>query len=167
MGFTTDQINACEPDMPIIYSNKREYAPLELNMEDQDFYAVRLGDVNSSWTKAQSRSLSRKSERSNDFSDLPEIQVAPGDIFSVPIVLTDDQSINSALISVSFDSDIVQTQEGSIENGFLSDFQLEQEIGVADISAFIIYGSQAVQGSGKLIDLRFKAIGKNNAPLSH
>ncbi|MBF0452171.1 MAG: right-handed parallel beta-helix repeat-containing protein [Candidatus Magnetomorum sp.] len=161
--FSTESIQSCENDMPIIFSNKHEYSPLEQNMADQNFYAYRLGDINKTWIEDEPSS--RKSERTLSADDIPEIFVKPGFIFTLPVLLNEIKDINGILLSVTFDSDVIQPTGGNIDTGILAGFELQQEISVPDIAAFGIYSTQLVQGSGKLIDLSFEAMGKKQSTI--
>jgi len=46
--FSTDMIDTCDD---LSYTNMRQYVALKENKDNQNFYAIRLGDVNGSWEK--------------------------------------------------------------------------------------------------------------------
>ena len=166
--FTTELIESCENNNSIFYQSKREYSPLESNLEEENFYGFRLGDVNGSWISDSSmrNNNARKLARSIDQSEIiPEIIVKPGENFSLPVVLNEEKNINSILITLSFDSDVVTSQGGNIENGVLSEYSYQEETNIRNVAAFVIYGSNEVQASGKLIDLNFVGIGKKQSTI--
>ncbi|CAN2045008.1 hypothetical protein GMMP13_1670001 [Candidatus Magnetomoraceae bacterium gMMP-13] len=114
----TPAIANCDGWPPINYQNHIEYSSLNSNQENQDFLAIRLGDVTGNWvpdTGARSQRLPR--------SDiLPECKLTASGTFQIPIALTGTSQytpIEGLDITVNFDKDKLEANSATLSGGIL------------------------------------------------
>lgn len=121
-AFTSDPIEDCADWPPIAYSSKREYDDLAEHKEDQDFIAIRLGDVTGNWPgnsddfpSDKRRNISRNPQR------FGEISVNKGHSFTLPFVLDEAASIEAVEIRATFDEKALHVRNISADGGILAD----------------------------------------------
>ncbi|MCP4348818.1 MAG: hypothetical protein GY795_25345 [Desulfobacterales bacterium] len=86
-----------------------EYSPLESDMKDQNFVAVRLGDVSGNWTSGSD--VMRKSAYRSGISEefFKETVLSDQGTISVPVILDYETAVEGIDITVRFDENVLES----------------------------------------------------------
>lgn len=147
---------------PVAYTPDREYSPLDSDKSDQDFVAIRLGDVSGNWTDEPVR------EKRNSGS-VCEITAAPGTTLTIPIVLNRDTAIEGVDIKFEFDETVLELTGASLAGGILEkgDYFRISNAANGEGTILISANGDLLTGSGKVVFVSFNVIGETegNAPV--
>jgi hypothetical protein len=159
--FLANEINQCNEWPPIVYTSDRKYEKLTGDLNHQDFFAIRLGDIDGDWSydSKTSRSVKNKNKR----SDIQEchISVKKNSTLTIPVILVEEQDIEGVDVVVQFDTTVLSA-ETSLEKGILAkDFQLVKTE-TDELISVVIYGDNIHTGNGEVLFLTFKVNGEIN-----
>jgi len=136
----------CTSWPPIVAPAKtRSYTPFSSSTTNQDFVAVRLGDVSGNWP-----GITRKKRARNpgiDISLSPKISA-----IRVPMVLSSEERIEGIDISVSFDPSLLTLDDITLNGGILANkyYAIESKpTDSSDIVSFMIYSTDEKMYTGK------------------
>ena len=119
--FTSDPIDECEDWPPIVYPSRREYDNLNEHKEDQDFIAIRIGDVTGNWP---GNTDDFPSDKQRNIARYPmpsgEISVDKRRSFSLPLVLDEMAPIEAIEIRTEFDEKALHVSSISADGGILA-----------------------------------------------
>ncbi len=110
----SDQVFA-DPVAPWTCVSTRSYSALASDVEGQDFVAMKMGDVNGTWTPPSGSNLQLKGAPlavrvtgpTVTFAALPQT-VTTGQIVTVPIVVGNFRKVTSAQFSLTWDSAVLE-----------------------------------------------------------
>ena len=161
----SDTLASCDGWPPIAYASERTYAPLDQGKSDQDFIAVRLGDVSGNWTDEPIRTRKRVAH------SVCDVKAVPGDTLTFPVVLKADMAIEGLDIKVEFDESVFELTGATLSGGVLENEAYALLTNTDnDGEAVIVLSSngEVFSGTGEVVFLTFDVIGKygDEAPLS-
>ncbi len=139
-----------------------EYLYLDSDKTEQNFLAMRLGDVSGSYVPEGSSA--RRSDRTSEVFKIREISAENGTEFSVSLPLEYETQIEGADIIAEFDENILELTGITLSCGILENenYALEFNDTVpGKISVMIFAQSEPVTGSGKILSLNFQVIGEH------
>ncbi|OQX22811.1 MAG: hypothetical protein BWK80_29230 [Desulfobacteraceae bacterium IS3] len=140
------------------YSAGREYYPLESSKTNEDFIAVRLGDVTGDWVPG---TAGRRYEEA-----LSEFRIKASDTGSavtVPLVLDQVSAIEGIDIIIGFDENVLAFTGATLKGGILENRKYGLSAGTTgdgELRLVIPGNSQPVSDSGKAVSVTFKVIGE-------
>lgn len=146
------------------YAAGREYYPLEDNKTNEDFIAIRLGDVTGDWTPGAASRRDR-----NVLTEL-RIKSAPsGSVLTLPLVLDQVSAIEGIEISIGFDESVLAFTGASLKGGILENRKYglcANSAEPGELRLVIPANSEPVTGSGKVAFVTFTLIGETqDAPV--
>lgn len=140
------------------YPAGREYYPLEASETNEDFIAIRLGDVTGDWVPGA------VSKRQPDA--LPEFRIKTSDAGSTvtaSLVLDQVSAIEGIDIIIGFDESVLAFDGATLKGGILENRKYglcAGTTGDGEARLVIPASSQPVSGSGKVAFVTFKVIGE-------
>ncbi|MCP4174624.1 MAG: tandem-95 repeat protein, partial [Fuerstiella sp.] len=140
-----------------------EYSPLDSDIENLHFTAMRLGDISGTW-KAEpfQRSVQR-----NQAAGISEISVTAdrGAELSVPVVLETETAVEGIDITAVFDEKVLDAAAVTLANGILEnkDYGLAANTNPEGRVASAIFArSHLVTDAGTVAVLRFRVVGEQD-----
>jgi hypothetical protein len=133
----------------------RTYSPLNENKANQDFLAVRLGDVTGNWSDEPVRE--KRHSRS-----VCQVSADQGSVLTVPVVLNQETAVEGADISIVFDTDVLDFTGATLAGGILenSGYALLAGGTEGELKLVISANADAVTGSGETVFLNFEIAGE-------
>ncbi len=158
---TPGMAGICSDWPPVTYTSDREYSPLDSDKTDQDFIAIRLGDVTGNWTSEPVR-------EKRDSGSVCEVSAAPGTTLTLPIVLNRDTAIEGIDIKLEFDESVLELTGATLTGGILEKEDYFRISNAANGEGTILISSNGdlLTGSGEIMFVSFNVIGQTegNAP---
>ncbi|MCK5737536.1 DUF1566 domain-containing protein [bacterium] len=169
--FTPQIIASCSTWPPIAYDFERDYSPLSANQTNQDFVAVRLGDVTGNWTPDSAVAAVQaiqtiKAPAAAVFDASCDKFVSVNDTLSIPIVLDANTLIEGLDIKVIFDETILDAVSATLAGGILDgqNYSLQPNLdNDGEISLAIFANSDLFEGSGNVVFLEFDVVGDSGS----
>ena len=151
--FTPDPIPDCAGWPPIVYESTRDYSPLELDLTDEDFIGIRLGDVSGNWAPDSRVTLSSESFEAIEFD------TNINSIMKIPIVIENVTPIEGIDIVIAFDSEMLHLTDLTLKDGILEDKNYAIETNLK-YGKMVIYAlSDLVSETGTVAFIEFDVIG--------
>ncbi len=136
------------------------YDDLDIDLLDQDFTAILLGDPSGSWTYSSPTMPSSDIAYFPNISatlSLPQLTVQPSEIFTVPMELDLTQGdIYAADIVLSYDSIVVNPTQVSL-GSLLNSWNIASNLSTPGLIRVAIAGSTPLITSGEILQFSFKA----------
>jgi len=153
-----NSISNCGTWPPIAYSSTREYSPLNSDKPDQDFIAIRLGDVTGNWTDDPIRA--KRGPHS-----VCEVKATQGSTLTIPIVLNRDTAIEGTDIKLKFDETVLELTGATLTGGILEkeDYFRISEAAHGEGTILIAGNGDLFTGSGKIVFVSFNVIGETES----
>ncbi|MBC8525875.1 MAG: T9SS type A sorting domain-containing protein, partial [Candidatus Cloacimonetes bacterium] len=154
--FTPEPIPECNYWPPIVYENTREYSPLNLDLTEEDFIGIRLGDVSGNWSPD-----SRVVLTSESFEAI-ELDININSILKIPIVIENITDIEGIDIEIAFNPEVLQLTGLSLNEGILNnkDYGVETNLEEPGQGTMVIYALRdLVSESGVVAFIEFDVIG--------
>ncbi|MCP4347341.1 MAG: hypothetical protein GY795_17685, partial [Desulfobacterales bacterium] len=143
-----------------------EYSPLDSDMENQDFTAMRLGDISGTW-KADPLQRSGHKNQTSEVSETSEvsaeISVKQGAELSVPVVLGTAAATEGIDITMEFDENVLDAEEVTLAGSILEneDYALVANTGMEGKIIAVIYATSYIfTGAGTVATLKFRITGE-------
>ncbi len=142
----------------------RGYANVNTDQIDQDYSAILMGDVTGNYDQMLSPPRPAQEDDKNAVvASAPTLSAHSGTVVSVPLSVGDTtgHGIRSYQFELRFDPEVLEPLDepvdftGSLSEGY-SAVVNPNEPGVLRV---VVYGTQALTGSGSLLSLRFNTIG--------
>ncbi|MDM8549902.1 carboxypeptidase regulatory-like domain-containing protein [Desulfobacterales bacterium HSG2] len=134
------------------------YSRLDSDRENQDFDAVRLGDVSGNYSSGREVRASR-GERGSE----TEIRAAPGDRLSIPVVINSEDGIAGIDIRIEFDAVMLTVSDVTLADGVLEHEPYALVANTRDPGrmTLAIFGTgwNLFSGSGTVLHVSFDVIG--------
>lgn len=147
----------------------RTYSDLTSNQPDQNYTALLMGDVTGNWTApnafAELSKIESKTDQAAVAVSLPAVYGGLNQTITVPVSVGEitGRGVLSFDTEISFDPAVLQLDAVAPfdKNGTLSSsFAATPNINLTGRILLSAYGASVMQGSGALINLRFKVIGQ-------
>ena len=167
--FTPEPIPDCADWPPIVYESTREYSPLNLDLTDEDFIGIRLGDVSGNWSPGVREPIIY------DPSEVTNIETDINSTLRIPIrlgfpmksgrqvVIEKATAIEGIDISIAFNPEVLQLTELSLQDGILDNknYAVETNLEKAGKGIMVIYAQKdLVSESGIVAFIEFDIIGE-------
>jgi len=136
----------------------KAWSPLDSDMENQNFTAIMVGDVSGSHSPARShnRLVNEGRWQGTDTGESPE------DRISVPIVLSEEATIEGIDIDLEYDRDVLRLADATLTGGILEDedYELIVNAKVPGKLTFAIFAkTDMYSDSGTVVFVNFHVIG--------
>lgn len=133
------------------YSNYRAYLPLDADQSQQDFAAIRLGDVTGNWLPEPTRAALLSGQPTHPARAEQPI----GQQFRIPIWLAQNEAIEGVDLEIEYDPEIVIDLSLSLEGSILDDMGYSIQTNLTDnqLVAAIFATTEIVNGMGALVYL--------------
>ncbi|RMH72208.1 MAG: T9SS C-terminal target domain-containing protein, partial [Gemmatimonadetes bacterium] len=133
-----------------------EYMPLEMDMFDQDYFAILYGDVTGNWAPDAARVKGQSDRIASAMVTLADAQVAPGEEVVMPLIVSDLTGLDVIALqaSLEYDANVLEFV------GYRTAGTLTEGFELAESSNLGGYALQAIAGEGTLIEVVFKAVGE-------
>lgn len=149
----------------ISHESEREYSPLNSDMENEDFIAIRLGDVTGDWEPGElerSGGTDPGQKRAPVGSMMPiyDISAIRGDILTFPVVLEKEAAIEGIDITLKFDRKLLRPAGVTLTGGILGnrDYLLHHKAGDDEMKILISAASDIFRGMGEVAFVSFEVI---------
>lgn len=165
--FASEIIESCDDWPPISHPSDKSYTSLNSGRENEDFVAMRLGDVSGNWTPDPGSSATRTVTRHPNPINTLELEIDPGSAVSVPIFMSQEEEIEGIDIVIEFDKEILEPTEAIFTGGILEgeDYGSEVITNVdGQVTLLIFANAGTLTGTGQIVSLEFDALG--DAPVS-
>ncbi len=141
----------------------RKYAPLKSNEENENFVAIRLGDVTGDWEPD-----SPKKRKASEPAAFSVSAAKPGTLLRIPIVLNQDAEIEGIDVQIVFDSHVLEFADLSLDNSILEDkgYVSVSKKGAGEIRLVIFAARDIVSGAGEVAWLSFKSMSRQDTKLT-
>ncbi|MCP4344246.1 MAG: hypothetical protein GY795_01810, partial [Desulfobacterales bacterium] len=139
-----------------------EYSPLDSDMENQDFTAMRLGDISGTW-KADPLRRSGYKNQGSEVSETSEVSAKQGTELSVPVVLETAAAVEGIDITTEFDKNVLEAEEVTLADSILEneDYALVANTGMEGKIIAVIYAKSYIfTGTGTVATLKFRLTGE-------
>ncbi len=140
---------------PIAYESAKTYSPLDSDRADQDFVAVRLGDVTGNWSDDPVRT--RRESHS-----VCEADAVWGSVLTVPAVLSQAEAVEGIDMKLTFDADVLELRGATLAGGILEKegYALLKNTKTDGEAVFVVSASgSTVTGIGEVLFLEFEVAG--------
>ncbi len=132
------------------------YSDPDSDREDQNFVAMRLGDVSGSYSSNQLR----KSLKNSSFKKMVSSDVVPGDKLSLPVVLNGGSEIEGIDIRIVYDSEMLEVTDVTLTGGILEYEDYHLVANPAGISLILFAASEPLfTGDGTILIISFDIVG--------
>jgi len=136
----------------------KAWSPLDSDMENQNFTAIMIGDVSGSHSPARSHNRLVNEGRWQG----TETGESPEDRISVPIVLSEEATIEGIDIDLEYDRDVLRLADATLTGGILEDedYELIVNAKVPGKLTFAIFAkTDMYSDSGTVVFVNFHVIG--------
>lgn len=162
--FTPEAVASCAAWPPIVYNSQRDYSPLTGDLIDQDFIAIRLGDVTGNWTPdpAIMSLQALKTASARVLTANCEKNIQQNDTLNIPIVLDQQTAIEGIDITVTFDESILDASDVVLTGGVLDgqNYSLQKNLSIdGEVAIAISANSTLFDGFGTVAVLEFTVVG--------
>ncbi|MCP4031139.1 MAG: hypothetical protein GY734_07845 [Herbaspirillum sp.] len=141
-----------------------EYSPLDSDIENLHFTAMRLGDISGTW-KAEPVRRSEHKNQSSEVSETSELSAKQGTELSVPVVIETETAVEGIDITAVFDEKVLDAAAVTLANGILEN----KDYGLAantnpegKVASAIFARSHLVTDAGTVAVLRFRVVGEQD-----
>jgi len=142
------------------YASDREYSPLSSHRENENFIAIRLGDVTGEWTPTEEPIGKRMQEKR-----LPsyELSAVHGTVLTIPVVLNQKTAIEGIDINLRFDEEVLDFTGATLVSGILEKkgYRLTAANADGEIRVVISANSEVFIGSGEVVFISFAVSGRS------
>ena len=158
--FITEEIDNCNDWPPISFVENNYYEPLEADLTDEDYIAIRLGDVTGNWSQdspSNNRELS---------ASLPDSIVEHNSHISIPLTISELVNLEGADIIINYNDSILQATGINIENTILENTNFASQCNINEDNKIIFWlfsQGDIVSGDGVLVNIEFDVIGNHSA----
>jgi len=151
--FTPEAITDWSSWPPIEYNSVRTYSPLTADLSEEDFIAIRLGDVTGNWDRNVSRPMDMMDEPT---ASLPELIANPTTAIQIPVTVNNLSELEGMDITIAYNQAIIEVTSVSFEGGILEDedYALQFNTEIEGQCTVVLYAvSDLFSGSGIVMQL--------------
>ena len=166
----TDSLNTAGTDWTFVpvagdgsLSSDRTYSPLNSDKENENFVAIRLGDVTGDW-----QASTPKKRKTSESAVRCSVTADTGAMLTVPLVLKQNAAVEGIDVTITFDENVLECVDLSLDKGILEDkgYVLVSKKGEGEIRLLIFAAQDIFTGSGEIAMLSFKSISGKTTELT-